>query len=86
MNAAHFTCEESGMDPLDNAFLTRAEVAMVLRCSEGKIRKWIDAGVIAAATLPDGTVRISRDEVLRILTPRAPTPVLPIRHLGGARC
>lgn len=74
------------MDPLDNAFLTRAEVALVLRCSERKIRKWIDAGLLAAATLPDGTVRVSRDEVLRILTPRAPAPLLSIGRIGGIRC
>lgn len=74
------------MDVLDNAFLTRTEAAFVLRVAESRLQSWIDSGAVVAARLPDGKVRIAREEVLRLLSPRPPTRVVPLRSLGGVRC
>lgn len=52
----------------DIELLTTAEVAEALRVDSSTVRRWATAGAISSIRLPNGTIRIPKSEVDRMLT------------------
>jgi excisionase family DNA binding protein len=54
------------------AYLTVAEVAVLLRRSVYSVRRWISAGTLEATRLPSGQYLVGREAVEELLAPVAP--------------
>lgn len=53
----------------DDEYASLGEAANILRVSTKTIRRYIKAGYLEAGTLPGGSIRISRSQVLGCIKP-----------------
>lgn len=56
----------------EHSWLTPAEAADVLRCSRRTIYRMVSGGVLAAARLPGGGLRLRQEDLDALLEPNPP--------------